>query len=74
MKKLLLFVLITTLCLSAFAMGAKEDADYSVLNPTNVKYISIPLSPWYKIILSLKVALSSFTVKVTFLVINFITP
>lgn len=41
MKKLLLFVLITTLCLSAFAMGAKEDADYSVLNPTNVKVAAL---------------------------------
>lgn len=41
MKKLLLFVLITTLCLSAFAMGAKEDADYSVLNPTNVKVVAL---------------------------------
>ena len=41
MKKLLLFVLITVLCFSAFAMGAKEDADYSVLNPTNVKVAAL---------------------------------
>ena len=41
MKKLLLFVLITVLCFSAFAMGAKEDADYSVLNPTNVKVVAL---------------------------------
>lgn len=41
MKKLLLFVLITVLCFSAFAMGAKEDADYSVVNPTNVKVAAL---------------------------------
>lgn len=41
MKKILTCALLLTLAASLFAMGAKEDADYSVLNPVTVRVAAL---------------------------------
>lgn len=41
MKKIFLLLITTMICASLFSMGAKDDADYSILNPTNVRVAAL---------------------------------
>ena len=41
MKKIFLLLITTMICVSLFSMGAKDDADYSILNPTNVRVAAL---------------------------------
>ena len=41
MKKIFLLLITTMICASLFSMGVKDDADYSILNPTNVRVAAL---------------------------------